>query len=283
MTIPAQRRLSFEFTLLPNQFVISIKHNEIVNVCRRNEVLLSSGSGIDTPSTEKDDIRTTDIGTVAVTRERRSTRDTYSRPFVFLCIEDADIVKIAGLKLSPLSEICSLLSLLIKSVSSLNDHVGSDLDSSMPHSSSRNRPLTFRLRPCHHLQIQDKQIVEVFLAVSSTEDEYFCLIDKHSGMTISCRWRPDALRALKPCHGNWVQCMQISKNFALCASSSEDNDLRACKDSGVRVSGRWRRTRDLRFCEFVGIDIENVSIVQICVSLCLACIVVTAEDDDRCA
>jgi hypothetical protein len=68
MTVSTKWRLALELSLLPNEFIISIQDDKVVNIGRRNEVLLSSGAGVDTPSSEENDIRTTDVSSVAVTR-----------------------------------------------------------------------------------------------------------------------------------------------------------------------------------------------------------------------
>lgn len=71
VSVPAQWRLSLEFALLPNQLIIGVQHDEVVDVCRRNEVLLAPSSRVYTPASEKDDIRTADVGTMAIAGKRR--------------------------------------------------------------------------------------------------------------------------------------------------------------------------------------------------------------------
>jgi hypothetical protein len=68
VAIPAQWWLSLELALLPNELIIGIQHDEVVDIRRRDEVLLSPGARIYTPSSKENDIGATDIGTVSISR-----------------------------------------------------------------------------------------------------------------------------------------------------------------------------------------------------------------------
>ena len=86
MPISTQWWLPLELPLLPNQLIIRIQDDEVIDVRRRNEVLLSSCTGIYTPAAEEDDVGAADVGGVTVSWERWSTGDSHSCPFVFLCV-----------------------------------------------------------------------------------------------------------------------------------------------------------------------------------------------------
>jgi len=177
VSVSTQRRLSLEFALLPNQLIISVKHNEVVDVRRRDEVLLSSGSRIDAPSSEKDNIWTTDVGSMTISRQRRCTRYSHSCPLVFFSIQNSYIVQVARLQLSTLSKICTFLQIVIECKASLHDHVSSYLQSSMTLSFGWYRTLTFWLCPSHDLEIEHKEIIEILFAIGAAKDKYFCLAD----------------------------------------------------------------------------------------------------------
>ena len=158
MSVSTQWRLTLELAFLPNQLVVSIQHYKVVDIWRGNEVLFPSGSWIDAPPSKEYDVRTWDVGTVSVSRQRWTAWYSNSSPFVFLSVQDTDVIEIAVLQLSALFEVTWLLSLIIllKAEPSLDDHVGSYLQSSVSLSSGWNWTLTLRLGPCHHLQIQHK-------------------------------------------------------------------------------------------------------------------------------
>ena len=72
MAVTTEGRLAFEFPFLPDQFVICVENNEVVDIRRRNEVLLASCSRINGPSSEEYDVRTADVGRVSVAGQGRS-------------------------------------------------------------------------------------------------------------------------------------------------------------------------------------------------------------------
>lgn len=86
MSISAQWWLALEFSFFPYELVVCIQYNKVINISWRNKILLASCSRIDTPSTEKDDVRSTYIGSVTISWKRRSTWYSHTCPFVFLCV-----------------------------------------------------------------------------------------------------------------------------------------------------------------------------------------------------
>lgn len=100
-------------------------------------------------------------------------------------------------------------------------------------------------------------------------------------MAISCRRWSNTLWSLKPGHRNRIQSMQVPKYFSLGSSSSKDNDLWPCQHGRMSVPWCWRCSWDFWFREFVGIDIENVSIVEVSVTFSFACEIVPAKNYDR--
>lgn len=72
VAVPAQRRLALEFALLPDELVISVENDKVVDIGWRDEVLLASGTRVDAPASEEYDVRPTDVGSMAVAGKRRS-------------------------------------------------------------------------------------------------------------------------------------------------------------------------------------------------------------------
>ena len=128
VTISTQWWLSFEFSFFPDELVIGIENNKVINICRRNEILLSSCPWVDAPSSEEDNIRAANIGSMAITREWRCTRNPHPCPFIFLSVQNSNVVEITRLELSPLSKSSISLRLLVKIETTLDDHVCSYLD-----------------------------------------------------------------------------------------------------------------------------------------------------------
>ena len=188
VTITTQRRLTLEFTFLPNKLVVCVEDDEVVDVWRWDEILFSSCAWVDRPSTEEDDIGSADVGSVSVSWKRRSSWDSDSGPLEFLCVKDSDIVEVAGLELSTLTEICWFLGLFIERKSSLNYHICADLKSCVSLSFRGNWSLALGLCPCHDFEIKDKKIVEVLFSIGSSKDEDFSLVYKNCRMAVSC-WR----------------------------------------------------------------------------------------------
>ncbi len=131
MTISAQWRLSLESSLFPYKFIICIQHNKVINIRRRNEVLLTSSAWIDAPTSKKYDVRSTDVCCMSIPWKRRRSWHSDSSPFVFLSIQNSNVIQITSLQLSSLSEASLLLDILIKIETSLNDHVSSNLNGCM--------------------------------------------------------------------------------------------------------------------------------------------------------
>lgn len=225
MAVSAQRRLPFELSFFPNQFIVSVEDDEVVNVCRRDEILFSSCARVDGPPSEEDNIRPADISSVPITRERWSPRHSHPGPLVFLSVQNADIVQVTGLQLSPLPEACIFLGVLVKIEAPLDDHVCSNLNGCMPLSRGRKWALAFGLTPGHDLEIQDVQIIKVFFSIRAPEDEYFGFCHQHSGMPIPGGGRTNALRALEPGHSDWVKGVQVPEDLSLGAPSSEDDNF----------------------------------------------------------
>jgi hypothetical protein len=92
MPISTQRWLALESSLLPNQLIVRIEHNKVVDIGWRDEVLLASRTRVDTPSAKEDDIRPTDVSCVSIARQRRSARDPDSCPLVLLGIQDSNVI-----------------------------------------------------------------------------------------------------------------------------------------------------------------------------------------------
>ena len=74
--------------------------------------------------------------------------------------------------------------------------------------------------------------------------------------------------------------MQIPEYLTLCPSAPKDDDLRTCQHSRMKVPSSRRSARDLWLGEFVGVDIQDVGVVEVRVTLRLTRVVVPSEDDD---
>ena len=99
-------------------------------------------------------------------------------------------------------------------------------------------------------------------------------------MAISCRWRTDTLWSLKPCHCNRIKRMKISEDFSFSSTTTKDNDFWSCKNSRMSISWGWGRSWYFRFCKFISIYIEYVSIIEICISFGFASEIMTSKYND---
>lgn len=122
------------------------------------------------------------------------------------------------------------LGVFVKVKSSLNDHIGSNLDGSMPMSRRRQRTFALWLAPCHDLQVQHVQIVEVLFSVGAAEYENLCLCDQDGGVSVSGGWGTNTFWTLKPGHCDWVKGVEVSENFTFGTSTAEDNDFGTGQD-----------------------------------------------------
>jgi len=139
------------------------------------------------------------------------------------------------------------------------------------------------LCPGHHLEVEDEEIVEILFSIGASKDEDLGLVDQDGGMAVSGRWGAYALGSLQPCHGNWVECVQIPKYFAFLPSSPENDDFGTCQDSRMGVPGSGRSPRYLRFGKFISIDIQDIGIVEIGIALVFTRVVMSSKDDDGCS
>lgn len=89
--------LSFELALFPDQFIVSVEDDKVVNVCWRDEILFASCAGVDAPASKKYYIGAADIGRVAVSGQWWSAGDSDSCPFILFSVQDADVAQIARL------------------------------------------------------------------------------------------------------------------------------------------------------------------------------------------
>ncbi len=283
VSISTQWRLSLKFPFLPDQLVICIQHNEVINVSWWNEILFTSSTWVCTPSSKKYYVRSTYVRCMSISWHWRTSWYTNSSPFIFLCIQNSYIVQVTGLQLSSLSKTCLLLSVLVKVKTSLNYHVCSYLDSCVALARRRQWTLTFWLAPCHHLQIKHIQVVKVFFTICSTKDEDLSLSHQNSRMTISRWWRTNTLGTLKPCHRNRIKSMQVSEYFSLGTSSSKDDNLGSSKNSRVSISRRRRSSGDFRFSELVSVDVKNVGVIEISVAFCFSSEIMSTKDNDWCS
>lgn len=69
--VSAQGRLTLEFALLPDKLVVGVQDKEVVDIGRRDEVLLAPGSRVYAPPSEKNNIGAADVGGMTVSGERR--------------------------------------------------------------------------------------------------------------------------------------------------------------------------------------------------------------------
>jgi hypothetical protein len=76
--------------------------------------------------------------------------------------------------------------------------------------------------------------------------------------------------------------MKIPKDLSFRSSPSKDNDLRSCQHRGMSISwSRWS-TRNLRFSKFIRIHIQDIRIVEVCITLSLSRVVMPSKDNNRC-
>ena len=75
--------------------------------------------------------------------------------------------------------------------------------------------------------------------------------------------------------------MKVSEDFSFGSSSSEDNDFGSSENGRVCVSWSWRSSGDFGFGELIGVNIENVGVVEISIAFSLTCEIMSSEYDDR--
>ena len=135
--------------------------------------------------------------------------------------------------------------LLIEEEATMDDQVGADEDGTVTFPWAGRGTRGIRLRPGHHLKIEDVDIVEEVRTVPTAKDDHLGAVDQVGGVIEAGSGCTTAFRALEPCHGKGVKGVQISED-RLVAFASEDDDPGASQNGRVAVPGRGRRSRYAR-------------------------------------
>ena len=152
---------------------------------------------------------------------------------------------------------------------------------SLPWSWSRSTALWSL--PSHYLKIKNVNIVEIVFTIPASKDVHFGAVYNISRMIKSTMRCTSSSRALVPSHSDWIKSMQIFKWLIVLTFASKDNDSWTCEKSCVTKSwSRWCSLH-LGFDPSWTVQIEDMSVIEVDVSLSGATIVMTAKIEDRCS
>ena len=211
----------------------------------------------------------------------RSTADTETSPDEGLSIENSDIIQVALLEGSSLLATASTPHvLLVEEEATVDDQVGADEDRAVTFPWAGRGAGGIGLRPGHHLQVEDVDIVEEVCTVPAAEDDHLRAVDQVGGVIEAGSGSTAAFRALEPSHGEGVKRVQISED-SLVALASKDDDSGASQHGRVAVPGRRRRSRDARLDPPRRVHIEYMCIIQVGEAILFTFVEVAAKDDQR--
>ena len=92
------------------------------------------------------------------------------------------------------------------------------------------------------------EVVVVFVAVPTTEDEHFVAADEGGGVAETGSWGAGAVWALVPGHFDGVEGVEVSEgSFLAGAFPTEYEDSGSGEDGGVTISWLRRSSFDLGF------------------------------------
>lgn len=135
--------------------------------------------------------------------------------------------------------------------------------------------------PCHDFKIQDVDVVEVHLAIPAAKHVHFGSTYNICWMIESCMWSSSSSWSLVPCHCDWIQCMKIFECLILASLTTKYDNSRTSEQSCVSKSWLRRCTLYLRLNPSTWIQVQDMSIVQIYITLLLSTIVMTCKIQDR--
>ena len=124
-------------------------------------------------------------------------------------------------------------------------------------------------------------IIEEVSAVPAAKDHHFGAADEVGGVIETSDGGATTFRSLIPSHRDGVKRVQIAVDGAFRAFTTEDDDAGACEHCCVGVASRWWRATNLRFEPTRAIDIEHVSIIQVCEASLFTLIEMTSKNDKR--
>ena len=137
----------------------------------------------------------------------------------------------------------------------MDDQVISDKDRRVTLSRRGCRSGRFWPEPCHHLEVENVQVVVVIFAVPSSEHKHLCALDQACRVTIPPKRCTSSLWPLIPGHRDRIQSMKVSKCFILVSLATKDDYARACQDCRVVVPRLRRSPLDLRLYPTAGIQV----------------------------
>lgn len=120
------------------------------------------------------------------------------------------------------------------------------------------------------------------LAIPTTKNIHFSTSNNIGRVVESGRWCSCSTRSLVPSHGHRIKSVKIFKSLILSTFASKDDNTRSCKQSSMTKPWRWRRSLNLWLNPSARIQIENMCIIQIHVSLLLPSVVVPTKIKNGC-
>ena len=143
-----------------------------------------------------------------------------------------------------------------------------------------SRPTALRSLPGHYFEVQNVDVVEIVFAVPSSKDVHFGPTN-YVGRVVEPGWRRSSSAwTLIPSHCDWVKRVKIFESLVLAALATKYDDSGACEQSGVAKSRGWRSSLDLWLDPPTRVEIEDMGIVQVDVSLLRTSVVVATKVED---
>ena len=137
--------------------------------------------------------------------------------------------------------------------------------------------------PGHYLQVQNIHIVIIILAVPTTKHVHLGASDDVGRVVESRWWRSSSSWSLIPSHGYWVKGIQVLKGLILASFASKDDNPGSCQQRSMSKPRRRWRSLHLWLNPPTRIQIENMRIIQVHITLLLSSIVMPSKVQNRCS
>ena len=170
--------------------------------------------------------------------------------------------------------------LLVEPETSMDDKVGTDQDWAVTFSWAWCWSWCVWLWPGHNFQVEHIYVVEEVCTVPASEDDHLCSADQVGAVIESGWWCATTLRSLIPCHRDWIQRVQISKNL-FSTFSSENNNSATGQHRRVPISGRRWSSWYFWLNPPRWINVQNIGVIQVLETRFLAFVVMPTKDDKR--
>ena len=112
----------------------------------------------------------------------------------------------------------------------MDDQVGSDEDRAVALPRRWGRTRGGGLGPRHDLEIKNVHVVEEIFAIPTSEDEHLRAADQVGAVIEPGRGSTTTFRSLEPCHGDWIQGMEIAVGISFVTLAAEYDNSRSSED-----------------------------------------------------